>query len=53
VADDYKSKTIECNKCGYVSTVCAWIPLKLARCPVCGSSKIRLYKPDRIKPKEG
>ncbi len=36
-------KQIECDKCGYVSSVVKWIPLSLTCCSVCGSLKIRLY----------
>jgi len=50
--DAYETKEIECDKCGYVSRVAAFIPLKQAWCPQCHSSKIRLHKPDRGKAKE-
>ena len=44
--DDYATKEIECDHCGVVSRVAAFIPLRQAWCPVCGSPKIRLYKPE-------
>jgi hypothetical protein len=41
---DYKTKQIECLKCGYVSTVAKHIPLRFACCKECGSLRIRIYK---------
>lgn len=38
-----KSKWIECYRCGWVGTVAKHIPLKLAWCRNCGSSRIRIY----------
>lgn len=38
-----KYKQIECDKCGNISRVAAHIPIRFAWCPVCRSSKIRLY----------
>ena len=43
-----KYKQIECDKCGNVSKVAAHIPIRFAWCPVCGSSKIRLYHKEKV-----
>jgi hypothetical protein len=41
---NYETKTIECDKCGWVGTVAKFIPLKQAWCGGCGSLRIRLHK---------
>lgn len=40
-------KQIECDNCGRVSNVIRWIPIKLACCGQCGSTKIRRYWGDK------
>jgi predicted Zn-ribbon and HTH transcriptional regulator len=37
-------KTSECLRCGFIFKVAKYIPLKMAWCPQCRSSRIRLYK---------
>jgi ribosomal protein S27AE len=54
---DYKTKEVECDRCGWVSKIAKHIPLKQAWCGRCRSSRIRLHKrlltkrpPDGLQP---
>ena len=46
VTTSYPQKQVECEACGYITSMPKAYPLKLSCCKQCGSIKIRLYKKD-------